>query len=285
MKIKLITDAACDLDLNYVKENNIEVIPLELNFKGKFIKDDLGKSLSYKDFYNAMREGETPTTTQANTQIFIDTFNKFIKQGYEILYLGVSSKMSGTYNNALIAKQMIEEENKEAKIHTIDTVSGSVGEGLLVYKSNKMLKENNTIEEIIDYIEKIKLKVKLWITVDDLNHLRRGGRVSKTSAVIGSILNIKPIITLDEDGKLKVVSKLRGRKKAITYLFNKYVECAKDKENQTVFISSGDAKEDSEYIKKLIITQSKVKEVFINSIGCVLGSHGGPGALLVAFIE
>lgn len=284
MKIKLITDAACDLDINYVRENDIEVIPLELNFKGEFIKDDLGQNLSYKDFYKAMREGETPTTTQINIQTFINVFNKYIKEGYEILYLGVSSTVSGTYNSALKAKEMIKEENKEAKIHTIDTASGSVGEGLLVYKSNKMLKENNSIEEIIDYIEKIKSKVKLWITVDDLNHLRRGGRVSKASAVIGTMLNIKPILTLDEEGKLKVVSKMRGRKKALKCLFNKYVELAKEKENQTVFISSGDAEEDAEYIKSLLIKESKVKEVFINSIGCVLGSHGGPGSLLIAFL-
>lgn len=284
MKIKLITDSACDLDINYVKDNNIEVVPLEVHFRGKFIKDDLGQSLSFEEFCRGMREGETPSTTQVNIGTFIEVFDKYIKDGYEILYLGLASSLSGTYNSAVQAKKLIKEENKDAKIHLIDTRSASVGEGLLVYKANEMIKENKKIEDIIKYVEETKLKVNHWITVDDLNHLKRGGRISVASATIGSILNVKPIMILDNEGKIKAVDKIKGRKKVLKYLANKYIEKAVDKENQSVFISHVDSKEDAEYIKNIIITESKAKEVFINNIGSVIGSHGGPGALAIIFI-
>lgn len=283
MKIKLITDSACDLSLDYVKENNIEVIPLEVNFKGRFIKDDLGQSISFEEFSKAMKEGETPSTTQVNIGTFVEVFKKYLKEGYEVLYLGVSSSISGTFNSARQAKELIE-ENKEVEIHIIDTEAASVGQGLLVYKVNEMLKGNKSIEEIINYVEENKRKVNHWITVDDLNHLKRGGRISRVSATMGSILNLKPVIILDNEGKLKVVDKLKGRKKVLKYLANKYIERAIDKENQSVFISHVDAKEDAEYIKNLILTESKAKEVFINNIGSVIGSHGGPGALALMFI-
>ena len=283
MKIKLITDSACDLNIDYVKENNIEVIPLEVNFKGRFIKDDLGQSISFEEFSKAMREGETPSTTQVNIGTFVEVFEKYLKEGYEVLYLGVSSSISGTFNSARQAKELIE-ENKEVEIHIIDTEAASVGQGLLVYKVNEMLKGNKSIEEIINYVEENKRKVNHWITVDDLNHLKRGGRISKTAATMGSIFNLKPVMILDNEGKLKVVDKLKGRKKVLKYLANKYIERAVDKENQSVFISHVDAKEDAEYIKNLILTESKAKEVFINNIGSVIGSHGGPGALALMFI-
>lgn len=284
MKIKLITDSVCDLSIDYVSENNIEVIPLEVNFKGEFIKDDLGQSLSFEEFAKAMREGETPSTTQVNIGTFVEVFTKYIKEGYEILYLGVSSLVSGTFNSARQAKALIEEENKVCKINIVDTESASVGQGLLVYKVNEMLKENKGIDEIISCVEETKKKVNHWITVDDLNHLKRGGRISKTSAAMGSILNLKPIMILDDDGKIKVVDKLKGRKKVLRYLANKYIERAIDKENQVVFISHVDAKEDAEYIRRLILTESMAKNVFVNNMGNVIGSHGGPGALAIMFI-
>jgi len=284
MKIKLITDSACDLDINYVKDNNIEVVPLEVHFRGKFIKDDLGQSLSFEEFCRGMREGETPSTTQVNIGTFIEVFDKYIKDGYEILYLGLASSLSGTYNSAVQAKELIKEENKDAKIHLIDTRSASVGEGLLVYKANEMIKENKKIEDIIKYVEETKLKINHWITVDDLNHLKRGGRISVASATIGSILNVKPIMILDKEGKIKAVDKIKGRKKVLKYLANKYIENAVDKENQSVFITHVDSKEDAEYIKNIILTESKAKEVFINNIGSVIGSHGGPGAIAIIFI-
>lgn len=285
MKIKIITDSACDLSIDYIKKNNIEVVSLEVNFKGKFIKDDLGQTISFEEFSKAMREGETPTTTQVNVGTFFEVFKKYVEEGYEILYLGVSAAISGTFNSARQAKELIDEEYKDAKVNIIDTQSASVGEGLLVYKVNEMIKANKDLDKIIKYIEQVKMGVNHWITVDDLNHLKRGGRLSKVSATMGGIFNLKPVMILDDQGKVKVVDKVKGRKKVLKYLANKYIERAVDKENQVVFISHVDAREDAEAIRDLILKESVAKEIFINNIGSVLGSHGGPGALALVFMS
>ena len=194
MSIKIITDSGCDLSLDYVKENNIEVVPLMVNINGKFIPDDLGQTLSRQDFYDLLKDGILPTTTQVNIGSFYEVFKTYIEKGDEIVYIGLSSALSGTYNSAVKAKEMLLEEYSNAKIYTIDSLSASLGEGLLVYTLKELLDKGTPLLEAIKFIEENKRKVIHSIIVDDLNYLKRGGRLSGAAAAVGSILNIKPVL-------------------------------------------------------------------------------------------
>lgn len=284
MKIRLITDSACDLPLEYIKENNIEVLPLMVNINGEFIPDDLGQTLKHEDFYKMIREGAMPSTTQVNVGAFLDVFKKYVEQGESIIYIGISSALSGTYNSAYTAREMILEEYPDANIKVIDSLSVSLGEGSLVFKANEMLKNNIDIDEIVEHIESIKKKVIHAITVDDLNHLKRGGRISGTVATVGSILGIKPTLKIDDNGNVIPGDKIKGRKKALKYLVQQLKERIVNPEEQVIFICHSDCLEDAEEVKKMVLEEFKVKDIIINSIGAVIGTHGGPGTLGLVFI-
>lgn len=284
MKVRIITDSACDLPIEYIEENQIDVAPLMVNINGKFIPDDLGQSLKHEDFYKMIKEGAMPSTTQVNVGTFLELFKKYVKQGETILYIGLSSALSGTYNSSNTAREMILEEYPDAKIYLIDSLSASVGEGLLVYKANEMLNNNIDIDEVVKFIENIKRHVIHAITVDDLNHLKRGGRVSSTAAIVGTMLNIKPILHVDDEGRLIPVSKVKGRKKSIKGLQESLKERIIKPEEQTIFISHGDCLSEAEHLKDLILNEVQVKEVIINNVGPAVGSHSGPGTIALFFI-
>lgn len=284
MKVRLITDSACDLSIDYVQENNIEVVPLTVNINGEFIPDDLGQTLKHEDFYRMLKEGATPSTAQVNVGDFLEVFKKYIEQGEAIIYIGLSSGLSGTYNSATVAKQMILEENPNAIIHVIDSLSVSVGEGSLVYNACEMIKNGSSIEEIVNFVEENKRRVIHAIVVDDLNHLKRGGRISGTVATVGTLLGIKPTLKIDEEGKVVPGEKLKGRKKAVKYLLQELIEKGIKLEEQVVFICHANCLEDAEELRKNILSQVKVKDVLINKIGPLVGAHGGPGTLAVVFM-
>ena len=284
MKSIIFTDSCCDLPIGFISDNNIEVMYLRVNLKGEDIPDDLGKSITSKDFYKFIREGEMPTTSQANVNDFEEAFRKFAKEGYSIIYIGFSSALSGCVNSARLAKEIVIEEMKDADITIIDTKSASMGLGLIVYYASNMLKEGKNKEEIVSWIEENKLKVNHWFTVDDLNHLKRGGRVSSTAAVVGTMLNIKPILHVNNEGKLIPLSKVKGRKKSIKVLQEKLKENIVNPEDQIIFISHGDCLEDAEHLRDLILKEVNVKDIIINNIGTVIGSHSGPGTLALFFI-
>lgn len=284
MNIKLITDSACDLAIDYIRKNDIEVASLMVNLNGEFISDDLGQTLSHKDFYKAVRGGAMPSTTQVNVGTFYDLFKRYSSKGEAILYIGISSALSGTVSSAITARNMVLEEQPDAKIYVVDSLSVSVGEGALVYKAVEMIKNNIEIEEIVTYLEDIKRKVIHAITVDDLNHLKRGGRVSGTVAAVGSLLAIKPTLKIDNEGKVVAAEKVKGRKKALKNLVQQMKLKGEDVENQDIFICHADCIEDALEVKKMIIEEFKVKEIIINSIGAVIGTHGGPGTLGLVFI-
>jgi DegV family protein with EDD domain len=284
MSIKIVTDSACDLSIEYVKKNNIEVLPLLVNINGKFIEDDLGQTISHNEFYKLIKEGAMPSTTQVNVGAFMEVFEKAIKKGEDILYIGLSSALSGTYNSAVKAKEILLEDYEKANIHTIDSLSVSVGEGLLVYKAVELVKEGKDISAIAREIEGIKKKVIHSIVVDDLNHLKRGGRVSGAVAAVGSLLNIKPTLKIDEEGKVVACEKIKGRKRAIKHLLSEVKEKAVNIEEQSIFICNADCLEDAEDLKKMILQETNAKDVVINNIGSVIGSHGGPGTLAAVFI-
>lgn len=284
MKTILFTDSCCDLPISFVKENNIQVMPIIVNVNGEDIPDDLGRSISHKDFYSLIRNGKLPTTSQVNVDTFERNFRKYVSEGYSIIYIGFSSALSGCVNSARLAKEIIDEEIKDADITIVDTKSASMGLGLLVYYAANMLKEGKSKEDIVNWLEDNKLKVNHWFTVDDLNHLKRGGRVSSTVAIVGTMLSIKPIMHVDNEGRLIPISKVKGRKKSIKALCDKLKEKIVNSENQTVFISHGDCIEEAESLKELILSEIKVKEIIINNIGTAVGSHSGPGTLALFFI-
>lgn len=284
MKTIIFTDSCCDLPRSFVEENNIQVMHLRVNIQGRDIPDDLGISIESKNFYDLIRQGEMPTTSQVNVNTFEDNFRKYIKEGYSIIYIGFSSALSGCVNSARIAKENIEEEISDADITVIDTKSASLGLGLIVYNAVNMLKAGKEKSEIVNWIEDNKLKVNHWFTVNDLYHLKRGGRLSGTVAAVGTILSIKPVMHIDDEGRLIPASKVKGRKKSIKVLKEILLDKIVCPEEQTIFISHGDCIEDAEYLKELIINEVKVKEVIINNVGPVIGSHTGPGILALFFM-
>lgn len=284
MKIKLITDSASDLPLEFVKDNDIDFVPLGVNIDGNFILDDLGENFKMDEFYSLIRQGKMPSTSQANVFAFEEIFKKYVKEGYKIIYIGLSSALSGTFNSSVIARESVLEKYNDADISVIDSKSVSLGEGLLVYKACELINQGLDKDEIVNFIENIKEKVIHSIVVDDLAHLKRGGRISGATATVGSILNIKPTLTLDNEGKVVVKSKIKGKKKAIKYLASEIKDNAIDLENQTIFICHADCLTEAEELKNIILEESTVKDVIINSIGVVIGTHGGPGTLAAVFI-
>jgi DegV family protein with EDD domain len=283
-KFKILIDSNCDLPSEYVLKNNIPYVSLMCNFKGKTFADEFGKSIDYKYFYDEVRKGEMPTTSQVNSFTFEEAFKKYAEQGYDILYIAFSSALSGTHNSAVVAREAVLEQYKDINITIIDTKSASMGEGLIVYYAYEMMNNGSSLEEIANWIEANKLKVIHWFTVDDLNHLKRGGRVSAASAMIGSLLDIKPILQVDEEGRLIPISKAKGRKKSIKILAQKLKENIVDPENQVIGISHGDCLEDVELLKRLISEEVKVKDFLIGNIGPGVGTHSGPGTLALFFI-
>lgn len=223
-----------------------------------------------------------PTTSQVNSYRFYEIFEKYIKENYSIIYISFSSALSGTYNSSLIAKSEIIEKYPNADISIIDSKSASLGVGLIVYEACKLKEEGKSKEEVVNYIENMKLKVNHIFTVDDLNHLKRGGRISSTAATIGTLLQVKPLLYVPDNGTLCNFGKVKGRKKSIKSLFNKLEEKIDINSNKVIFISHGDCIEDAEKLKSMITEKYNI-EVIINYIGLAIGSHSGPNTLALFF--
>lgn len=284
MNIVITTDSSCDLPLEYVEKNNIPVMGLICHLEDKDYIDDLGKTLTYEQFYGSIRRGAMPTTSQINVYRFEELFKKYVKENKAVIHLSMSSKISGCFSSANIAKQLVEEEFKDADITIIDTKSACIGEGIIVYSAVEMLKDGALKEEIINWVEENKLKLHHWFIVEDLLHLKRGGRLSATKANIGTLLQIKPMIYIDKEGNLENIGNIRGRKKAIKELLNKFEENIETPENSVIGISHGDCIEDALHLKEMILKKYKVKEIMINHVGPVIASHTGAGMLSVCFI-
>ena len=284
MAIKIITDSSCDLAREYIDNNNIGLLSLVLNLNGEVIKDDLGKTLSYKDFYEQMREGATPTTSQVNAHEFEEEFVKSVQNGDSIICITISSALSGTFNSANIARNNILEEYPDAKIFLIDSLSVASGQGLLVVKACEMRNKGLGVEEIATWLEENKKKVVHSFVVDSLSHLKRGGRISGATAAIGGLLNIKPTLFLDDEGKLIQGEKIKGKKKALRFLVNEVREKAVDTENEILYICHGDCLEEAETLRDMILEEVKFKNVIINYVGNVVGAHAGPGVLAAVFL-
>lgn len=236
------------------------------------------------DFYNKLRAGSMSRTSQINPPEFEDVFRRIIAQGYhEILYLAFSSGLSGTYHSSTVAAQNIMKENPNVRILTVDTLAAALGEGLIVDKAVEVRDQGKTIDEVAQWVEENKLKTAHWFTVDDLNFLKRGGRISASAAWFGSALKIKPVLHVDNNGKLIPMEKKIGRKKSLARIAEIVRETAVDIQDQTIYIAHGDCLDDVEEIKAMITAETGADKFFVNDLGPVIGSHSGPGTLAVFF--
>lgn len=272
-------NSTVDLPKEWLAERNVPVIPLKYTIDGETYEDMAG--LSSKEFFQKLRDRKMATTSQINPEEAREALEPFLKEGKDVLHLAFSSALSGTCNSMRIAAEELKEEYPERKIIVIDTLCACLGEGLLLYYVLKLKKEGKTIEEVEAWVEENKLHICHNVTVDDLNHLQRGGRISKTAAVLGTMVQIKPMIHMADDGSLQVVGKERGRKRSLNKIVDKAVEQSKGWEQDIVMITHGDCLEDAQYVAELVRAKMGIENILINNIGTVIGSHTGPGVVAV----
>lgn len=285
MRYRIITDSTGDLTPELVRELDLTVIPMEFTVDGKSYHNyPDGHEMSAKAFYDLLRSGKTSTTAQINSQEFVEWAAPMLQAGEDLLYIAFSSGLSGTCQSALLAKQELSEKYPDRKIYVADSLCASMGEGLLVYYAAKMQQEGKSIDEVYQWVQDNKLHLCHWFTVDDLNHLKRGGRVSPAAALFGTMLGIKPVLHVDDAGHLIPVAKIRGRRQSLDALVAHMEETVTNPENQVIFISHGDCLEDAQYVADKIRSKWNVKNIVLNEIGPVIGTHSGPGTVALFFL-
>ncbi len=279
----ILVDSACDISPDLLKEWGVYHKPLHFRFNDSDTEYADG-SVDIKEFYDKMRAGGVAKTAAVNVEVFSNLFEEHLKSGMDVLYLGFSSGLSTTYNSARIAAEQLREKYPDSKILTVDTLAASAGFGLLLYLTVEKKNAGATVEEAAAFAEATKLNICHWFTVDDLVYLKRGGRVSATTAFMGNALGIKPVMHMDDAGHLINITKVRGRKTAIAALADKYGELAVDRENGRVFISHGDCMKDVQELENLLKTRYNATVDIITNVGAVIGSHSGPGTLALFFV-
>ncbi|MDF2568041.1 MAG: DegV family protein [Oscillospiraceae bacterium] len=280
----IVTDSTCDLPEQYVKDNNLVVINLGYSLEDKDYDGSIQNSLTPKEFYDKVRNGSMPKTSMISPEQAEDAFEEIIQSGRDVLYIGFSSALSGSYNSGRIAAEMLSAKHPDFQIISIDSLCASLGEGLFVNYAVDLKKQGLDIKEVAQKLESDKQKFLHYFTVSDLHHLHRGGRVSKASAVIGSMLGIKPVLHVDENGKLIPIAKVRGRKQSLDMLVEKMGTKLGSYINKIVYISHGDCIEDAEYVAKQVKEKYNIKEFIINTVGPVVGAHSGPGTIALFFV-
>jgi DegV family protein with EDD domain len=287
MSYKLISDSCVDIPASLAKELELEILPLKVTVKGKEYANYLdNREIKPEEFYNLLREENTASTAQLNPNDFVETFTQFLNAGQDILYLSFSSALSGTYNSSIIAKKQLSEEYPERNIVCLDTACASMGQGLLVTLAARKKLAGESLDEVKNYVEGIKLDICHLFTVSDLGHLRRGGRLSASSLVLGNLLNIKPLLHVNLKGELKVYGKARGRYKSLNNLISRMEETFDKDRNEIIYISHGDCLEDAIYVKDACKDKLGLKEeqFLINHIGPVIGAHSGVNTLAIFYI-
>ena len=279
----IMTDSCCDLPAQLANELGIVVLPLSMLLGEDSFKNYLdGREIGFKEFYDRVRNGAMPTTSAVSVGDFEDAMRSVLAQGKDILCLNFSSALSTTYQSACIAAETMKEEFPEGSVRVLDTRCASLGQGLLVYLCSRKQMDGLTLEEVYDFARETAPTVAHWVTVDDLFHLKRGGRVSATTAVVGSMLSIKPIIHIDDEGRLINVGKSRGRKLSLLTLAE---ECEKRLLDPSlpVFISHGDCEEDAKFVAAEVEKRTGAKTMVINYVGPVIGAHTGAGVIALCF--
>ena len=281
----IITDATCDLPLNIIKEFDLEVIPMLYQIEGQEFQIDI-KNPNYNpsEFYAKLRQGQMATTSQINANQYEEFIEKFLSKGLDVLVINFSSALTGGFNSLNIAKQTLDEKYPKRNLVIFDSKSASMGEGLLVYLALLEQKNGKTIFELEQWLKDNYLRLCHWFIVDDLDFLRRGGRLSGSTAFIGRLLKIKPILHVDNEGRLVPVKKAIGKHKALDELFHRLLETGTKPNEQTIFISHGDALDDANYLKTLILTKFPQTNIVIGDIGAIIGTHSGPGTVALFFM-
>lgn len=280
----IITDSSCDLPAKIAEQLHIRVIPLTLNIDGKQYRNYLDeRELKYDDFYERLPEIKSVTTSATNMTEYMTVMESEILTGRDVLHLGFSSGLSATYHAAVQAAEALSEKYPTHKIYTVDTLASSMGQGLLVYLAVMEKNKGKTIEEVRDYVESIKLSMAHWFTVSDLGQLKRGGRISATTALFGTMLNIKPVLHVDDEGHLINMFKARGRAASIKAVFEQMEKTAIEPEKQVVFVSHSHCYDDAKKLADMITAKWGCRCV-INCISPVIGAHCGQGTLAAFFL-
>ena len=281
----ILTDSSADLGDDLVRQLDVQVLPLSFTLEQQTYHNyPDNREMEPHAFYQKLRDGAVATTSAVNVSQYTEFLEPLLQAGRDVLILAFSSGLSATYNSSVIAVQELAEKYPERRLYTVDTLCASLGQGLLVYLAARERDSGKTIEEVRDWAEANKLSICHQFTVDDLHFLKRGGRISATTAVVGSMLQIKPVLHVDNEGHLINIAKARGRQASLKALVDKMEKTAIDPAHQTVFISHGDCLEDAQMVADLVKERLGVPEVYLNPIGPVIGAHAGPGTVALFYV-
>ena len=281
----ILTDSSADLGADLVAQLDVQVLPLSFTMQGTTYHNyPDNREMDPAAFYAMLRQGELATTSAVNVAQYTEALEPLLQAGRDVLVLAFSSGLSATYNSSTIAVEELREKYPDRKLYTVDTLCASLGQGLLVYLAAKEREKGKSIEEVRDWVEAHKLNLCHQFTVDDLHFLKRGGRISATTAVLGSMLQIKPVLHVDDEGHLINIGKARGRAASLKALVDKMEITAIDPKDQIVFISHGDCLADAEMVAQMVKDRMGVQQVYINYVGPVIGAHSGPGTLALFYV-
>lgn len=281
----IMTDSCCDLPADIVAELGLGVVPLKVTLDGETFTNYLDeREITFKDFYDRMRQKCQASTAAPSISDFMTEMESALSAGRDILYIGFSSALSATYNTAVIAAEELAAKYPDRKIYTVDSLAASLGQGLLVYLAVQQQRLGKTIEEVRDYVEENKQHLAHWFTVADLFYLQRGGRLSSVSAILGTVLSIKPIIHVSDEGRLDGVAKCRGRKNSLIQLADILIEQSADLKNNPIFICQSDCMDEVQIVCDYLEKAGAPAPIVINFIGPVIGAHTGPGTIGLFFL-
>lgn len=283
MSYKLITDATSDLPVNLAKEWNVEVIPMEYTLDGtSYSYCPGGGDQTTEEFYSAMRQGASAITSQINVYTFVSSFEAHLKKGLDVLYIGFSSALSGTLGSARIAQAELAEKYPDRRIAVVDSLSASLGQSMYIYYAARQQKELG-LDEMVAWLENHKFNFVHWFTVDDLEYLKRGGRISGATAAIATVLQIKPVMHVDKEGRLVAVEKVQGRRKSLKSLVDHMAASVDKEKTEVVFIGHCDARKDAELVADQVRERIGIGNIAIYDVGVMVGAHSGPGTVALFF--
>ncbi len=278
-------DSCCDLPFEYAERRNLMILPYHYFMDGNEYVENQGDEDGIKKFYDTLRAGSISTTSMVNTETFEDLFRPILESGRDVLHCVLSSGLSGSYNNARLVAEKLAKEFPDRKLYVVDSLSAARGFGLFVHMVLDQRDAGKSIDEVYEWALGHTKNVIHWFAVDSLDHLRRGGRVSRATAFLGTMMNIKPVLRFDDDGKIIPVEKVRGRKKSLIELVNKMEGQFENPEGATVFIGHGDAVEDAQFVEKLVWERyPQIKETQIHFIGPIVGTHSGPSTIALHYM-
>lgn len=281
----LITDSSADLSQEMVQELGVTVLPLSFTIQGKIYRNyPDNREMDLPLFYDMLRAGELATTSAVNVAEYTQAVEPILQEGKDVLILAFSSGLSSTYQASVLAAGELREKYPDRKIYTVDTLCASLGQGLLVYLAAQEQRKGKSIEEVRDWTEETKLHLCHQFTVDDLHFLKRGGRISATTAVVGSMLQIKPVLHVDNEGHLINIGKARGRQASLKALVDKMEKTVTEEGRKTVFISHGDCRKDAVTVADMVRERFGTQDIRINFVGPVIGAHSGPGTLALFYL-